>query len=176
MSHIVFIAGSPSPSSRSSFVAGAIAAEVEAAGLSIRTFSLRDFDPGDVFHARADAPAIAAFIRTVTDASGLVLSTPTYKGTYAGGLKAIVDAIPPDALVNKVTLGLATARIAAHAAGVERGFRDLFAFFRARALDSLFVRDEELAGTDGRFELSADAAQRVRAAAAALIAGATGRG
>jgi NAD(P)H-dependent FMN reductase len=30
-----------------------------------------------------------------------VLSTPVYKGTYAGGLKAIVDLIPPGAPAEK---------------------------------------------------------------------------
>jgi FMN reductase len=166
---IVFLAGSPSSASRSSYVAGIIEKHAVDAGISARSFTLRDFDPADVFYGKADGPAQAAFVRAVALASAIVLSTPVYKGTYAGGLKAIVDLIPPDALAGKVALGIATTRLSAHAAGVDRGYRDLFAFFRVRVVDTLVVHDDELKITDGRGEIGDAAAERVAKAGRALV-------
>jgi hypothetical protein len=41
--------------------------------------------------ARAEAPAVKHFVDAVRGAAALVLSTPAYKATYAGALKALVD-------------------------------------------------------------------------------------
>jgi FMN reductase len=166
---IVFLAGSPSSASRSSYVAALIEKYVVDAGIPTRSFSIGDFDPAEVFYGKADAPAQAAFVRAVVGTSAIVLSTPVYKGTYAGGLKAIVDLIPPDALVGKAALGIATTRLPAHGAGVDRGYRDLFAFFRSRVLDTLVVHDDELKITDGRGEIADAAAERVANAGRALV-------
>jgi FMN reductase len=170
MSHVVFVAGSPSESSRSSFVASALAAHVSREGLDVRTFSLRDFEPGDLIFGRSTAPAVAGFVSAVSRASAIVLSTPVYKGTIAGGLKSIVDLIPADALAGRVALGVATARQPAHGDGVSRAYRDLFAFFRTKALDTLFVADDELVGLDGKPELSTASSTRLAQAALALVA------
>ncbi len=166
---LVLVAGSPSSTSRSSFVANSVAGHAAEAGIATRTFSIRDFDPADVVYGKADAPAVAAFIRAVVEASAIVLSTPVYKGTYAGGLKAVVDLIPPDALAGKVALGIATTRLPAHGAGVDRGYRDLFGFFRARVVETLVVHDDELKIVDGRGEIANTAAERVANAGRALV-------
>jgi len=149
---IVFLKGSPSTASRSAVVADAVASEVRRAGLFPVVWSLSDFDPRDVFFARSDAPAIASFIQAVQGAAALVLSTPVYKATYSGALKAIVDLIPPDALVGRPILGIATARLAAHATEVDRAFAALVGFFKARPLATLVVLDGDVqvAGDVGR--------------------------
>jgi FMN reductase len=171
---IVFVAGSPSPTSRSSLVARGVADHAERSGYRIRSFSLGDFDPADVLYARADAPAARVFVESVKGAAALVLSTPVYKGAYAGGLKAIVDLIPVDALVGRPALGVATTRLEAHAPEVDRAYRALFAFFLARPLDPLVVLDEEFEGMGEGRTLGARAAGRVEAAARALIGQASG--
>jgi FMN reductase len=166
---VVFLTGSPATGSRSAFVAHAVASEALRAGLRPVFWSLADFDPADVLFGRAGAPGVARFIDGVKEAAALVLATPVYKATYAGALKAIVDLIPPDALVDKPTLGIATARLAAHATGVDQSYRSLFAFFRARALDTLFLTDDELQLAPGACVLSVDAEQRVRRAGRTLV-------
>jgi FMN reductase len=98
-----------------------------------------------------------------------VLSTPVYKAAYTGALKAIVDLIPPDALAARPALGIATARLPAHGTEVDRAFSALFAFFRARALETLFVLDAELEVTGTGGVLSAEAEHRVRRAARSLV-------
>jgi FMN reductase len=166
---IVFLMGSPSSQSRSAFVAHTVASETNRLGLNSVFWSLADFDPADVLFGRVGAPSAARFVESAQQAAALVLATPVYKATYAGALKAIVDLIPADALVGKPALGIATARLADHAAGVDQGYRSLFAFFRARAIETLFVGDDELqlAGTSG--VLVADAEERVRKTARAIV-------
>jgi FMN reductase len=170
MSHqIVFVAGSPSGSSRSSSVARALAGRLEAYGRPTRWFSIRDFDSEDVMLARAEAPALKHFVEVVRGAAALVLSTPVYKATYAGALKAVVDLIPPDALIDKPTLGIGTSRLADHGGDLARAFGALFAFFRARSVGALVVLDDELTvGEGGVVTFAAAAEDRLAAAARAL--------
>ena len=169
---IVFVAGSPSPTSRSSFIAAALAAQVARAGLSARAFSIRDFDPADLILGHASAPAVQGFLQAVASSAAIVLSSPVYKATYAGGLKAVVDLIPPDPLVSKPALGIATTRLTTHGLEVDRGYRSLFTFFRARALDTLVVVDDELRLEGGQGRLVPLAQGRVDKAARELVAAA----
>jgi FMN reductase len=166
---IVFLAASPSDASRSAFVAHIVASEAERAGYHPAFFSLRDFEPADILFGRSAAPSIVRFVEATKAAAAFVLATPVYKATYAGALKAIVDLIPPDVLVEKPALGISTARVATHAIGVNQAYRALFGFFRARAQDGLFVGDDELKFAEGGGVLSIDAEQRVRKAARSLI-------
>jgi len=166
---IVFLAPSPSDASRSAFIAHVVASDVQRAGCHPAFFSLRDFEPADVLFGRSTAPGVARFIEATKAAAALVLATPVYKATYAGALKAIVDLIPPDALVDKPALGISTARVATHAIGVNQAYVALFGFFRARAQDALFVSDDELQFAGGAGVLSIDAEQRVRKAARVLV-------
>jgi FMN reductase len=166
---ILFIAGSPSSTSRSSYVAEVLRAHAKREGLPTRTFSLQDFGAADVLLARVDAPEVKGFVDAVKSAAAIVLSTPVYKATYAGGLKAIVDLIPPDALVSRPALGVATTKLGAHGAEVDRAYRALFAFFRARALEPLVVMDDELRIENGEGTFTAPATARVHAAARALF-------
>ncbi|WP_394833310.1 NAD(P)H-dependent oxidoreductase [Pendulispora rubella] len=167
---IVFVGGSPSSTSRSRFVAGAVAHALQGAGWTARHFSLGDFDAEDVFHGRTSAPKIAAFVDAVKSAAAIVLSTPVYKATYSGALKALVDLIPPDALAGKPALGIATIRLEAHGPEVDHAYRALFAFFQAKAVGSLIVRDDELPPAEGGFALNDAARDRTTGAAKALLA------
>jgi FMN reductase len=166
---IVFVAGSPSPTSRSSYIAGAVEAHAKREGLSTRTFSVHDFDAAELLLARVEAPRITAFLDSVRGAAAIVLSTPVYKATYAGALKTIVDLIPPDALAARPALGIATTKLAAHGPEVDRAFRALFAFFKAETLDPVVVLDEELRIDSGQGTFTSAARERVEAAARAVV-------
>ena len=169
---IVFVTASPSAASRSTLVARAVASSAAAGDLEPVFWSLADFDPADVFHGRAAAPSCARFVDSARSASAIVLASPVYKASYTGALKAIVDLVPPDALVDKPALGIATTRLEAHGAEVERAYLALFAFFRARPVDTLVVFDHEVAA-DGTGALSPPAEARLRRAAADLAASAS---
>jgi FMN reductase len=167
---VLFLAGSPAPSSRSSFVADTVAAYVRQQGLTTRSFSIRDFDPADILLGRADAPAVADFLGAARSAAAMVVSSPVYKATYAGALKALIDVIAPDALASKPALGIATTRLPAHRLEVSRAYQSLFGFFQAKALESLVVLDEELKVDGASIALSPAAHERSVGAARALVA------
>jgi FMN reductase len=156
-------------------LADALAQRVRAAGIDARIFSIRDFDANDVLLARVEAPSVREFVESVKGAAAIVLATPVYKGIYSGGLKAIVDLVPPDALVGRPALGIATARLAEHATSAAHAYRDLFAFFRARTLDALTVLDSEFEGTGESLRLGLAAQERADVAARSLLAS-VGRG
>ena len=166
---IVFIEGSPSPTSRSSQVARTIGAHLKAAGFSARVFSLHDFQPADVLFGRVETPEAQAFLGSVRGAGAIVLSTPVYKATYAGGLKAIVDLLPPDSLTGRPALGIATTRSEAHGLEVAQAYRSLFAFFSANVVGALVVLDSELRVEGEKVSFLEPAKERVGAAARLLI-------
>jgi FMN reductase len=158
---VVFVAGSPSPVSRSSAVARSVATRLEGLGHATQWLDVRDFDPGDVFFARSDAPAVKRLIESVRGAGAVVFSTPVYKATYAGALKALVDLIPPDALAGKPALGIGTTRLDAHGGELARSFDALFSFFQARAVGTLVVLDAEVTVGEGGSTLTAGAEGRL---------------
>jgi FMN reductase len=108
-------------------------------------------------------------VDAVKGSVGFVLASPVYKATYAGGLKAIVDLIPPDALVGKPALGIATTKLREHGAEAERAYRALFAFFRASTSETAVVLDDELHGEGSSRTLAPAAEKRLEQAAQALI-------
>jgi FMN reductase len=166
---IVFILGSPSASSRSTFVARTIRERVAREGFETTELSLRDFDAADVLFGRVDAEAPSRLVAHVRRAAAVVLASPVYKATYSGGLKAIVDLIPPDALIGRPALGIATTRLADHGVEVARAYRALFSFFRARAVDPLVVLDPDIAIDGDHGSYSAAAEDCVDAAARQLL-------
>lgn len=76
----------------------------------------------------ADAQVI---LQHILSADALVIGVPTYKGSYPGLFKHLIDLIDPDALAGKPTLLCATGGGDRHALMVEHQMRPLFAFFRA---------------------------------------------
>lgn len=142
---LVFISGSPSASSRSHRVLEAVANYVESSGTSTRLYSTRQFAPAALLSANTENPDVRRFIDDVVSSDGVVVATPVYKGTFSGTLKVLLDLIPPDALVDKVALGIATARISHHLAGAGAGLDGIFEFFRVRTrIAPLLFTDERL--------------------------------
>lgn len=128
--NVLVIAGSPSPHSRSSRLLLRVRDLLTEYGVDAHTYSLDSFDAHALLHAHADHPKLAEFEARATQADGLLLGTPVYKASYTGGLKAIVDLIPYEALVGKVAFGLATARQRPHVDSTAEAYTQLFKFFR----------------------------------------------
>jgi FMN reductase len=168
--HVIFINGSPQPSSRSARVAQTIAEKLDAVDVRVSNFGLSDFESSDLVYARADGRAAQHYLETIKGAVALVFSTPVYKATYSGGLKLLLDVIPPDALRGKTVLAVASARIGRHFQSVQRAFDDLYRFFDVGfVIPPVFVLDEQVQlGPSGMtVEPSAEAA--IDRAATALL-------
>lgn len=158
---VVFISGSPQNNSRSTRVARAVLDKLEAADVRVRSFGLSDFESSDLVYGRADSRAAQHYLEVVKESAAVIFSTPVYKATYGGGLKLLIDLIPPEALRGKTALTVASARVGRHFQSVQRAFEELYRFFDIGfVLQPVFVLDEQLREASGRtvFDDSAQAA------------------
>jgi FMN reductase len=168
--HVVFINGSPQTSSRSARVAQTIAERLDAADVHVRRFGLSDFESSDLVYARADGRVPKHYLEVVKGASALIFSTPVYKATYSGGLKLLLDLIPPEALRGKTVLAMASARIGRHFQSVQRAFDDLYRFFDVGfVVPPVFVLDEQVQLGEQGLSLDPSAEAAIERAATALL-------
>jgi FMN reductase len=170
--HAVFISGSPQLRSRSARVAQAIAERLDAADVRLRRFGLSDFESSDLVYARADGRVTQHYLDEVKSAAAVILSTPVYKATYSGGLKLLIDIIPPDALRGKTVLAVASARIGRHFQSVQRAFDDVYRFFDVGfVIPPVFVLDEQVQVDEHGLTCDANAEAAIDRAATALLSG-----
>jgi len=167
----VFITGSPSPTSRSSTVLGAVRARLEGLGYQTRSYGAGDFDPRAVLEAKTDDAAVQRYLKEVSEASVVVVSTPVYKASYSGVLKALLDLIGYEALVGRVALGIATGRQQAHLAATGHALGAVFDFFRVGVIvPPLLLADETVYALDEGTTLSAATRAAVDERVAAIVA------
>jgi FMN reductase len=168
--HVVLISGSPQTGSRSTRIASSIAERLDAADIRVRRFGLSDFESSELVYARADGRAVQHYLGVVESASAVVFSTPVYKATFSGGLKLMLDLIPPDALRGKTVLAIASARIGRHFQSVQRAFDDLYRFFDVGfVVPPVFVLDEQLHVGEAGLTCDASAEASIDRAATALV-------
>ena len=169
-SEVLFISGSPQPSSRSARVAQSVADRLDVADVRVRRLGLSDFESSDLLYARTDSRAAQHYLETVATASAVIFSTPVYKATYSGGLKLLLDLIPPDALRGKTVLAVASARIGRHFQSVQRAFDDLYRFFDVGfVIPPVFVLDEQVRLDERGLSCDASAEAAIERAATALL-------
>ena len=167
---VLLIAGSPGGSSRGAALLDELSRRLQDDGLSVKQYGLRDFSPEALVLGKFDAPDVTAFLAAVRSAKALVFATPVYKAVYSGGLKTIIDLIAPDALEGKSLLAVATAKLDAHGATVDRAFQGLYDFFRgSRRLPTLFLLDSQLKVEGSSLTLDEAANKAIAAAHRALI-------
>ncbi|GAA0453170.1 hypothetical protein Ade02nite_01310 [Paractinoplanes deccanensis] len=139
MSRIVVVSGNPRAGSRTSALAGAVgdalAGEptplIEAGALGPGLLT-----PGD--------EATAAALEAIKGAEVLVIATPTYKGSYTGVLKVLLDHLPARALAGKRAVPVVTAGVAPQAAAAEALLRRLLTELGADVAPGLPVIEADL--------------------------------
>ncbi|MCZ7471874.1 NAD(P)H-dependent oxidoreductase [Agrobacterium sp. O3.4] len=70
-------------------------------------------------------------VQTIIEAEALVIGSPTYKGSYTGLFKHVIDLLDPADLRGKPIILTATGGGDQHSLVVEHQLRPLFAFFEA---------------------------------------------
>ena len=134
---IVGLAGSYSRPSKSRALVEAIAAQAgDRYDFQHRIYDLHDAGPS-LGHALSFGELDAAGQKLISDvisADLLVVGSPTYKGSYPGLFKHLIDLIDPLALRGKPIIITATGGGDRHALMVEHQLRPLFGFFMAHTL------------------------------------------
>ncbi|MBW6439440.1 NAD(P)H-dependent oxidoreductase [Actinoplanes hulinensis] len=124
MTGIVVISGNPRAGSRTSTLAIAVGEAI--AGqlgspqphvIEVGSLGAGLLTPGD--------EATKAALAVISEANLLVVATPTYKGSYTGVLKVLLDQLPAQALAGKLSVPVVTAGVAPQAAAAEAVLRQL---------------------------------------------------
>ncbi|MDQ6433896.1 FMN reductase [Mesorhizobium sp. LHD-90] len=115
-------------------------------GLVASVYDVADFGPslGNARRAGDLDIKAQAILRDIAEADVLVVGTPTYKGSYTGLFKHVIDLIDPGALLGTPVILTATGGGDRHALIVEHQLRPLFGFFQAHALPSaIYAADRD---------------------------------
>lgn len=144
MSQIVVVSGNPRPGSRTSVLAIAVGRAL-ADGPAPVVVEVGDLGsglltPGD--------EATAAVLGAVRAAEVLVIATPTYKGSYTGVLKVLLDQLPAQALAGKRAVPVVTAGVPPQAAAAEALLRQLLTELGADVAPGLPVVEADLPDTE----------------------------
>jgi FMN reductase len=142
MTRTVVVSGNPRPASRTSALALAVGSALSDAPLLVEVGALGTglLTPGD--------EATAAAVDAIRSADLLVVATPTYKGSYTGILKVLLDRLPSAALAGKQAVPVVTAGIAPQAAAAEALLRQLLTELGAEVLPGLPVTEADLPSSE----------------------------
>jgi len=128
-SPLVVLVGHPRPGSRTHGVAGRAGHLLRSALAGERVafpapsmVDLAELAPALLDRHSPDGAAQAA-VRTVREASLLLVASPTFKGAYSGLLKVFLDLLPRDGLVTTIVVPLMTAGLPQHRTAVEHTLR-----------------------------------------------------
>lgn len=121
------------PSSTKRFVESVTEALAKQAGLQHVIFDVEDLGPSLAAARSVNDldPAARRVIRTIIESEALVIGSPTYKGSYTGLFKHVIDLLDPSDLRGKPIVLTATGGGDRHSLVVEHQLRPLFAFFEA---------------------------------------------
>jgi FMN reductase len=143
MSRIVVVSGNPRPGSRTSILAVAVGEAIagRTGGFPPTVIEVGELGaglltPGD--------EATAAAVSLLREAEILVVATPTYKGSYTGVLKVLLDQLPAQALAGKRAVPVVTAGVAPQAAAAEAVLRQLLTELGADVAPGLPVVEADL--------------------------------
>jgi FMN reductase len=141
MTQIVVVSGNPRPASRTSALATAVGSALADGGPAPAVVEVGELGPGLL---TPGDPATASALDRIRAAELLVIATPTYKGSYTGVLKVLLDQLPSQALAGKRAVPVVTAGIAPQAAAAEALLRRLLTELGAEVLPGLPVVEADL--------------------------------
>ncbi len=117
-------------------------------------------------------PALAAALKSVTEADALIVVSPVFSGSYSGLLKSFFDVVDNTALDGMPVVIAATGGSVRHSLMLDHAMRPLFSYLRARVATTAVYAGPEDWGTGSDGEPALD--QRVTRAAKELTSMVTG--
>ncbi|PHN33133.1 NADPH-dependent FMN reductase [Pseudomonas sp. ICMP 460] len=147
---VVTLGGSPSQRSRSGVLLEKSRQWLQAKGVEVVSYQIRDFPAEDLLHARFDSPNVIDLLQQVANADGLVIATPVYKASFSGALKTVLDLLPERALAHKIVLPIATGGSIAHMLAVDYALKPVLSALKAQELlHGIFAEDSQIAYAEG---------------------------
>ncbi|WP_232464731.1 NADPH-dependent FMN reductase [Bordetella genomosp. 8] len=163
--------GSPSGKSRSSALSRHVASRLAERGIAVGEAGLDDIPAEALIGGHYDSPAAHALRGRVDSAQAVLISTPVYKASFAGGLKAVLDLLDEKALADKLVLPIATGGSPAHLLALEYSLKPVLSALGARhILAGVFATDKQVSFDEqGRVLIDADVRRRLDEAAEKLL-------
>lgn len=159
---ILMLAGSPSQHSRSTALLRYAAERLAARGLTGNELGLRDVPAVDLIEGNFNGAAAGALRKRVSDAQALLIATPVYKASFAGGLKAILDLLDEKSLTDKIVLPIATGGSAAHLLALEYSLKPVLSALGARhILAGVYATDRQVVLHQGHVTIDEDVRERL---------------
>ena len=172
MSHIITIEGDPSGSAKASAALQAAQGYLRRAGVHSSVLRARNLPADDLALGRRDSPALLAAQCLIEQAQGVIVATPIYHASFSGLLKLLLDALPPDALRDKIVLPLATGGSDAQGLALDYALHPVLTSLGATyILPGVAVTDAQITfGHGGVTQIEEAAETRLRESVAELIA------
>ena len=149
MSDLVVVSGHPRTGSRTLALARALGDTFAARRGTAAPVTVDVAELGPGLLTPGDAATRAA-LAALQDTGLLVVATPTYKGSYTGVLKVLLDQLPPNALAGTFAVPVVTAGIQPQADATEAALRRLLRELGADVADfALTAVESELADSAG---------------------------
>ncbi len=147
---VVSLGGSPSLRSRSGVLMERSQRWLQAQGVEVVSYQVRDFPAEDLLHARFDSPKVLDLLQQIENADGLLIATPVYKASFSGALKTLLDLLPERALNHKIVLPMATGGSIAHMLVVDYALKPVLSALKAQEmLQGIFAEDSQIAYGEG---------------------------
>jgi FMN reductase len=162
-SGILAIAGSPSQYSRSSALLHYATQKLGNLGFGIDRIALRDLPAQDLIEGRYGGTAANALRARVARARAVLITTPVYKASFSGALKAMLDLLDEKALAGKIVLPIVTGGSPAHLLAIEYGLKPVLSALGAcHILAGIYATDKQIVIDDtGRARITEDIRDRL---------------
>lgn len=167
---ITILLGSPHAKSRSTALAKEVVRQLPG-NYTFDYIALADIDANALLHADFRHADIQALISRVTSADALILTSPVYKASISGGLKALIDVLPENSLKGKTILPLVSGGSVAHLLAIDHALHPIITSLKAeRYIPAVFAADADVPkNAEGEYRIeSAELSARLQQAAAAL--------
>jgi FMN reductase len=158
MSSIVALAGSPSADSTTVALTEHLAGRLRTDGHVVAVVRVRDLPGEALLGGNAADPAVAAVVRELLAADGVLVASGVYKAAYSGVLKLLLDLLPQFAFAGKVVLPVLVGGSPAHVLAVDYALRPVLSALGAHhVVPGWFVLDRHIERTATGVRLAAEA-------------------
>ncbi|MGL5831673.1 MAG: NADPH-dependent FMN reductase [Waterburya sp.] len=171
MYDIVTISGSPSLSSRSCAILDYIKQLSSKHELKIASISVRDLPTEDLVYGNFESLELKKIQLLIEQAKTVIISTPVYKSSYTGVLKALLDLMPQYAFAEKTILPIAIGGTINHLLSIDYSIKPLLSAMGAtHILRGIYIVNSQIQFDDrGEIQLDIEVEERLQTSLKQLL-------